>query len=424
MRGSVSHYLEQALSRPDFVLSRVKCVFFREARSQCSAQDSVAVRPDIRNPFATVRVSRQFDPDLRARWRAFESVALFSPYQCLEWYECWLGTAGRARHEVPLVVEAFDAEGTLTLILPLVAARRGPVVIAKFPGDKHTNANFPLIHPNVVVGEEVIGALLARLAESAPGIDLYWFDALPAQWSGRPNPLLRASRSPHSATGSVIDLRLDHVNSRLSRQRSSHRKLIKLGARIRRVEGQAEVNTAMAAFFDQKSAWFRDRRLPDAFGRLGVTAFLAKLFNRTEGVAELYALDLEGTPVAVAGLLVTAGRACLMFISYDGRHPWARLGLGTHLVRSLIQLMGHRGIAQFDFGLGDAEYKRLLGADTERFFVLAQPITVKGRVAAIALLTASRMKALLKASPKLLTVAQHARWLASRRQRSQPASDG
>lgn len=415
MRGSVFSCPEQAIPRIDAVLSGAEGVFSSETLSQSSAQDCSAVCPEIRNPFATVRVFRRLNPDVCARWRAFESVALFSPYQSLDWYECWLGTAGSARDEDPLLVEAFDAEGMLTLVLPLVAVRRGPVTIARFPGDKHANANFPLIHPDIVLTKEAIQALFATLAELAPQIDVYWFDALPAQWSGKNNPLLHASQSPHAATGSVIDLCFDHVNSRLSRGRSSHRKLIKLGARVRRAKGQAEVNAAMAAFFEQKSAWFQDRRLPDAFGRLGVAAFLSKLFNRTESVAELYTLDLEGEPVAVAGLLVTAGRACVMFISYAGRHRLARLGLGTHLVRSLIQLMRDREIGQFDFGLGDAEYKRLLGAETERFFVSAQPMTAKGHVAAIALLTASRAKALIKGSPKLFMMAQHARWLASRR---------
>lgn len=423
MRRSVSNCPERSNSRADAVLTRAEGIFSLETRSHDFAQDPAAVRPEIRNPFATVRVLRRLNPDTRALWRDFESVALSSPYQCLDWYECWLGTAGRAREEFPLIVEAFDAEGTLTLVLPLVVVRRGPMTIARFPGDKHANANFPLIHPDIVLTEEAIGALFARLAELAPEIDVYWFDALPAEWNGKANPLLHASRSPHAATGSVIDLRFDHVNSRPSRGRSSHRKLIKLGARVRRVKGQAEVNAAMAAFFDQKSAWFRDRRLPDAFGHLGVAAFLTELFNRTEGVAELYTLDLEGEPVAVAGLLVTAGRACLMFISHDGRHRLTRLGLGTHLIRSLIQLMRDREIAQFDFGLGDAEYKRLLGAETERFFVSAQPVTAKGRVAAIALLTASRAKALIKASPKLFMVAQRARWLASRATMIANASD-
>ena len=158
-------------------------------------------------------------------------------------------------------------------------------------------------------------------------------------------------------------------------------------------------------FLSQKSAWFRAKCLPNSFRQRGIPEFFLRLFSG-DGPGQLYALRLGGDTLAVAGVVVSADRASLMFTSYDQNHELAKFGLGTHLVRSLIEIMNEKNVAHFDFGLGDAEYKRLLGARSEPAFISVQAITVGGWVIARALLFMCTAKRQIKGYSRLFSAVQ------------------
>lgn len=361
-------------------------------------------------PFASIKLYRSLDAEIRSSWRELAENAIQTPYQDLQWYEAWLATVGKAGLEEPFIVAVFDSVGKPAAIVPLVLVHRRSVTVVRFPGGKHANYNFPLVRRGVDITPRRLRFLSNSLADVSSGVDLYWFDALPPQWAGTPNPLLIGPRRRHAAVSSVIDLRTAQTNSlSLSfRHRSSYRKLQKLGATIERSRNASDVRTVLETFLSQKAAWFRARYLPDSFRQPGIADFFVRLFSET-GPGELYSLRLDGDTLAVAGVVASAERASLMFISYDLQHPLVKLGLGTHLVRSLIERMGQRDIPQFDFGLGDAEYKRLLGARTEAAFISAKPITSKGLAAACVLILIQIMKRYMKSSSRLVAAVQRFR---------------
>lgn len=374
-------------------------------------------------PFAGVKLYRQLDPEIRSLWKTLAENAIHTPYQDLEWYEAWLATVGKIKAEEPFIVAVFDSLGAPTVLVPLVLIRRKSIAMAKFPGGRHANYNFPLVRRDVDITPLRLQFLSDELADLGADIDLYWFDALPMQWLNKPNPLLIAPHHRDAAVSSVIDLRKvgSHSCGLSFRHRSSYRKLQKLGATVQRACSESDVATVLETFFLQKSAWFRARSLPDSFRQHGIADFFLRLFSeRTSG--ELYALRLNGDTLAVAGVAVSAERASLMFISYDLNHRLVKLGPGTHLVRSLIEQMSQRNIAQFDFGLGDAEYKRLLGASMEPAFVSVQAITGKGRAIACLLVLTRAMKGYIKGSSRIFSATQRLRRLVQKRRSAQGTS--
>ena len=359
--------------------------------------------------FADIKVYRELGPEIRSHWIELSKNAVQTPYQSLKWYEAWLTTAGKSKAEKPFIVAVFDADGNPTVIVPLVL-QGGPVTLAKFPGGKHANYNFPLVRRDVEIAVERRHFLSEALGTVSSGVDLFWFDAQPLQWQGMPNPLLtQEACQEHAATSSVLEL-ADGTGTRNAsfRHRSSYRKLQKLGAIVKRAGNEHDISAVLKSFFSQKSQWFRARELPDSFAQQGISEFFRKLFSK-EGPGELFALQVGDDTLAVAGVLVSLDRASLMFVSYDLNHPLAKLGLGTHLIRSLIEEFNRRSIAQVDFGLGDAEYKRLLGARTEPAFVSFKAVTAKGRIVAFVLAAVQTLKAYMKRSDWLFRLVQRVR---------------
>lgn len=348
------------------------------------------------DPFAEVKVYRDLTPEIRFLWNTFAKDAIYTPYQDMRWYEAWLATVGATVGEKPFIVVVFDSRGAPTLIVPLVLVRYGLITVARFPGGKHTNYNFPLVQCGVDITSHPLQRLWDRFLIVGSELDLYYFDSLPTRWAGKQNPLLKRPYYRHPATSSVVDLISSGTVRPLTfRHRSSFRKLQKFGLTLKRAHRSIEINTVLREFFAQKADWFKSRRIPDSFRQHGISDFFLRLFSQT-GPGELYSLNLHNEILAVAGLVVSQDRVSLMFISYNAKHKLTKAGLGTHLVRLLIEHMDQRGIVQFDFGLGDAEYKRLLGAKTEFIFASVIAVSCKGRLVAPILIFAQALKRYLK----------------------------
>lgn len=319
--------------------------------------------------------------------------------------------------ETPLIITAFDNVGRATLLLPLVLRSRFSARVASFPGGKHANFNMPLFRRDVTFTTDALERLFAEAIRMRPDIDLFAFDALPASWNGAANPLVTVDARPHTAAASVLPLVLDPQQlfdrtltaDRRRKLRANDRKLYQSGVAFRRAVSPTEITQALAAFLVHKTPWFLARGLANPFQQPGVIAFFADLSMGPKSGLEIHCLHAEdGAIVAVAATIVGPDRASLMFVSYDATSPVAAHSPGTKLVREVIADACCRGLAVFDFGLGEAAYKTSFGAQPEPTYVTLRPHTLRGRLAAALIEGQRRTKTVVKAHPNLM--AEFLRW--------------
>lgn len=362
---------------------------------------------------ARISIGECLDEPLRQQWLSFSSVAKHTPYQTLDWYEAWLTTVGVARRETPVIVQGFDDQDRLRILLPLVAKRHYGVTIAAFPGDKHANFNFPLTCPDTTFSQASISSLLAHVAQER-SIDLFFLDALPSQWDGTANPLLSLPHRTHPAPAYILDFDLHDfdasdavsVGRKARKARHAERALAKAGVCLRRAADTDDIAQSLRAFLTQKRRWFSKRGIPDSFSEPGIADFLLALFSRPQGNAELHLLRIGDVDVALAGLLTHSRHASLMFTSYDDASPHAGKGPGKRLLRFLGQELQRRSFRCFDFGLGDAPHKPEIGAVSQNVYVVSRPTAPAGHVMAFAKEAERIGKRYVKQSPRLLAASR------------------
>lgn len=361
-----------------------------------------------------IEIVRELDEALRDRWRQFETVAVRTPYQSLAWYEAWIQTAGAALGESPLIVSAYDGQGHLTALFPLVHLERALVGVGRFAGGKHANWNYPLLRPDFVLDADLVEAVLSALRTECPDVDVLLLEALPGHWSGRANPFLHLRHYHHSAIGAVIDLAGKRGSGDASKKRrASSRKLDHAGAVVTRAATRHEVERTLSAFFRQKHAWLRGKGLDDGFGQPGLQAFFANLFSSETSGGELRYLLAGDRILAVAGLLLRPPHASLMFTSYDATAPQARHSPGSFLLARITEELREKNVRWFDLGLGEARYKEALGANPQPAYALVAPLTFKGAALAVAMKGKHHVKCMVKADPHLLRAVREIRRLAA-----------
>ena len=107
-----------------------------------------------RQPFAAIEIHR--DPARAAEaWTELERQSPATVYQTARFVTPWYETLGRDLGFAPLVLVARDAEARPAALLALAEKTVGPVSVGFFADGKDSNANLPLLRPDVTAGADV-----------------------------------------------------------------------------------------------------------------------------------------------------------------------------------------------------------------------------------------------------------------------------
>ena len=381
-------------------------------------------------PAADGRIARiEIIDDMAAAepyWRALEAGnSLSTPYQRYDFLKLWQRHIGTAAGVAPFIVTGLNAEGAPLFVCPLGCRAVAGLRVVEFLGGKHANFNMALWRRDVAAGitADDLRAVLARLAGRA---DLLCLANQPLTWAGTTNPfaLLPQQRSAnHGFSGALIP---DYDALLRARTNSATRKKMRKKANALASYGEVAFTQAHApddmrrmldAFFKQKSARMRMLGVTDAFAPPGVRRFLeAAAAERPPGgepLIEIYALSVGDIVVATYGGIVGGGRFCAMFNSII-QDRYAAESPGEQLLARLVQLCCERGLASFDLGIGDANYKTLFCNDAEPLFDSYLPLSAGGRLLGAALSAGATVKRAIKGHAPLWSLVRAMRRLRAR----------
>jgi CelD/BcsL family acetyltransferase involved in cellulose biosynthesis len=353
---------------------------------------------------------------IEAEWRALESRAVASVYQCFDWIDCWVEHATEHQGIRPAIVTIRYPDGALAAILPLGVERVGPVRVGRFLGGEHANIRMGLLDPAFAhwLSENGCSALLDRVAKEIGGLDLIDLDALPARFEGARNPLAmhpgaRPARcdvpTMRLASDFAAILRL-HRGTKKSKKRRWQAKMLAPvgGARLVQASSEAEAMAMLDTYLAQKTEWFRDNGIPDSFAEPGITAFFRALAKRRSSsltsVLDLRGVEIEGKLRALLGSGTHKGRMSGYFMSL-ANDEWRRVSPGELMLYEVISDSCARGLTALDLGRGDERYKASWLDELEPHVRVIVPFTVSGQIAAMLLRARDRLERSARNNPKI-----------------------
>lgn len=343
-------------------------------------------------------------------YEQFCRTALYSPPQSALWVRHWVETTDP---DAVLAIASLDGRPLLALALEVVPS--GPFRIARFMGGGHANGNFAATDATRP-GPVTLGAvmhLLAAIGAVRPDIDLVALQRLLPDLDGLANPFagLPSSPSPNISLAVGLGDGFDAVLARSSgkrkrkKNRSQTRKFEAAGG-LRRIEANdpAQVRRLLDAFFAMKESRFRRMGIANVFGEAKVRSFFHALFSGAQAQKDppflLHGLEVAGELRAVTGSSRSGKRLICEFGSIS-EDELSSASPGDFLFFANIEEACRHGLEVYDFSVGDEPYKRQwCDIETQHLDVLA-PLTLKGRLLALALRGNSRLKAHVKNSPAI-----------------------
>jgi CelD/BcsL family acetyltransferase involved in cellulose biosynthesis len=376
-----------------------------------------AARPARRTPFASVEVHAT-PAEILVAWRELETLAPCSAYQTQAFVLTWLATLGAANSIAPVFIVAKDAGGEVVALLCCGIEERGGLRRAVFLGGKESNFNLGLFRaPETFTGadiEAVLRAAASALGSKAP--DVFLLANQPHLWAGAKNPfaLLPHQPSPSYAYATLLPRDAEqffaakHSKERRKKLRKKEARLAETGALRHITNSDPDAARAiLAAFFAQKAARFEAQAIDVDFADASRQKFFEDLSLPREGRAaplELHALACGTRVVAVFGGLPHRDSFSGMVISFDADPEIAKSSPGELLLLRAIAAQCQKGIANFDLGIGEADYKATYCDTPIALFDVLVPITFKGKLFAACESLRLRLKRAVKQDAKLFAL--------------------
>ncbi|NLS03144.1 GNAT family N-acetyltransferase [Rhizobium sp. P32RR-XVIII] len=359
---------------------------------------------------------------LEKDWRALERDNLVSLHQGYDWCNAWVSAYRR-----PLAILRGSCDAETAFILPIEIEHSHGVRIARFIGADHSNINTGLFSTRFLAGMDVLDS--RRFAESLRQAlrgkaDLLLLQNIPLEWRGRRNPLgllPTVQNQNHAYQLPLLEsfeatLKQLNAKSRRKKFRVQSKRLEALGG-FDYIDGgsPSEQHAFLDRFFAQKAERFKAFGQPDVFADAETRAFLHGLIDVRNGDGfglQMHALRLkgenEGHIAALSGISRKGDHVICQFSSIDERLA-AEASPGEFLYWQMISGMHGKGVALFDFGLGDQIYKRSWAPVETDHHDVVLPISRIGSIAGLAHRAVTRSKAYIKARPGLYKFAQRLR---------------
>jgi len=350
-------------------------------------------------------------------WRAFEASAASTAFQSFDWLARWQRHIGSRQGTRPAVVLGRNAAGELLFILPLAIERRLVRQLRWLGGDL-CDYHAPIIGKGLrahLAAEGFVPLWHDILALLRTGshfrFDLIDLQQMPETVGREVNPFVDLPVTLHPSGAHIATLSNDwekfYAAKRSSASRKTERKKFKQMAERGEI-GFTELDDGIGIRHTMDVLMAQKGR---ALARMGVENFLARPGYREffldlasdpslGGFVHVGRMTVGNTIAATSFGLIHRDCYCLMLSSYDDGEL-AKFGPGRAHLHELLRRAIGRGLAYFDFTVGDESYKREWSDVELRLYDHTAAATLLGVPAAAMMTGYRRAKRLIKQTPAL-----------------------
>ncbi len=338
------------------------------------------------------RVELSNDIDRLARvWPDAEASNDSTVFQTWSVFRAW------ARHIAPengadwFVALVTDQDSRAPrMLLPLLRRRAGNITVIEAADLGVADFNGPVLDTDFTPNQTEMAAIWRNLQSQLPPADLIRLSKLPATIGTHPNPLLLLpgvnpmTLSNYKARLSVggnrwtPDCLPPAVHADLETRR---RKLTKRGElRLRTAATHDEASSFFATMVEQRAARCLATARDNILDCPHTRAFYLELIDPADPAAIgcIQALTLDGEIIATGYGLILNGAFHMIFPTFKAER-WRNYSPGLQLFAASMAWAAERGLSEYDFTIGDEQFKTDLGAEQYPLYEYLTALTARGK---------------------------------------------
>ncbi|MGF7161316.1 CelD/BcsL family acetyltransferase involved in cellulose biosynthesis [Rhodoligotrophos appendicifer] len=353
-------------------------------------------------------------------WRDLQARGLGTFYDTWEWCSAFLETIGRTAGIEARIIMGRRPSGEIAFLLPLAIVTRSHCRILTWATAPTLNYGFGLYDRGFLkqAGCDLQPWWPAIVKAVGPH-DAVHLTALPAEWLGTPHPLRLLFTSRSANDGYVTALTGDYETLHAAHRSSGSRRAArKRDARLARTgtvrfglpQRGAEEAAAIETLFAQHQQRMKEMGI-SCGDQAPERAFLRALAARSgaEGPRlALYRLSVDDESLGIACGGIHDGTFHALVLSMAGSR-WRSFSPGDAVLRRAIEACTTAGLAHFDFGAGQGNYKDPWIDRRVALHEMVRGITFRGLIYTGAVRLGIWVKRRIKTNPKLWALAKRLR---------------
>jgi CelD/BcsL family acetyltransferase involved in cellulose biosynthesis len=353
--------------------------------------------------------------DLEATWHAAEAQGICYGFGSYAWLSTWQETIGTFERVKPCIVQVIDESGATAMLLALGISWYCGCSVLSFLGGESADYHSPILREDFArtLDDTSFARLWEEIIRRLPPVDIIYLARLPEYIEGLKNPFARLSGARRSGTSYFTVLGKSFAEFRRPRQRHSNRQRRRL-AKIGKVSFHvaltpAEIAHCMTSLMKQRLEGNHGPAYKKIFNVPAYRAFYERMGAKhgCAGLIHVSALKLDDTILAAHWGMIYRNRFYWLVPSYDeGR--CATFSPGRLLLEHEVEWCFGRGIAIFDFTIGDEAYKSEWTDRTMALYDIEKARTLKGWILVVLRLSLVHVRERIKARPRLFAIARRA----------------
>lgn len=297
-------------------------------------------------------------------------------FQHEKWLAAWYGAFAGQPGVEPVVATVRDrATGEVALLLPLIRRKLKHIRVVEFADLELTDYNAPLLGP-AAPREPKAAAMLWRelrlaLRRLPGGADLIRFKKMPLDLQGASNPLaMLDGAGPCSLSGNLVTTGEDYDQYKRSLKRDVRKVLDRCwrnftaypDAAFRIAGANDEALRILATLDAQQGARMQQLGANFILGDGANAEFYRNLVRDGvgDGYAVVSALTVGEEIIAILFGVRRGPRYVMLRVSNAG-DKWSSCSPGRLVIERTIAALHKDGVREFDFSVGDYDYKRRFG---------------------------------------------------------------
>lgn len=355
----------------------------------------------------------------RPGWEAALATGTATPFQHGAVMDAWYRAMAGRKGLKPLLVTVRDGAGTHALSLALVRYRVGLRRVIAFADGGLIDYNAPILGP--AAPEDAAGAarLWRAVRRALPAADLLDLRKMPERIGGRPNPFSLLAPLPCALNGNVVRAGDDWSAYHHSLKRTVRKELERSwrvferhpGAAFRAITDPAERQRVLAAIEAQQPVRMQSTHKTYVLDEPAAASFYRNLVADALAGEAVVLTALTAGEEVVAALLGLRWRGDYIMVRISNAEgEWANASPGKIIIdKSMEWLHGH-GQREFDFSIGNYDYKRRFGVEPIALIDLVRPLSPLGLPGVLD----ARIRAWLRGHPQVRGMAHRVRTLVTR----------
>ena len=353
-------------------------------------------------------------------WRQFESAAIATPFQSLDWLQTWWNayqTASISSATELNIVLVYKAN-ELVLVIPLAVEKSKGVRRLTWLCSHLCDYNAPVIAKNFIpeINQKTVDLIWSDIEKAIPGIDLLYLPKQPKRIADRSNPFYNERSLDTSLQYHLAGINGDWQTYYVGRRKGRSRRQIKAKVAFMRNKAGMTIDEISkpekrAEIITQTINWKREQVAGggaiDPFTAPETAVFFNNLAmnEKLASVLRVYVLAVEGRAIASA-FGIAEGNSLILYQTSYIQSEYDKYSPGVLLLIHMMETLADEGCQVFDFSIGDEPYKFVWADQHENLSLTIKANTIRGKLALLNKQAVGGIKRWIKRSDRRFALAK------------------